>query len=88
LPLYFSRPQIAPIVTALATGLAVVSAADALRLNNRPFARLYEKFLGAFMRESEKVLTRHCLPWHHTLTSCALAVYRKRSMVLYGTSWA
>ena len=55
LPLYFSRPQITPIVTALAGGLALVSTADALRLNHAPFARLYEAVLGAFMRESEKV---------------------------------
>lgn len=54
LPLYFSRPEIGPIVTALAGGLAFVSAADALRLNCAPFARLYEALLGAFMRESEK----------------------------------
>ncbi|QRW13391.1 CTP-dependent diacylglycerol kinase [Ceratobasidium sp. AG-Ba] len=54
LPLYFSRPEVAPIVNALAVGLAFVSAADALRLNWRAFAQLYEKLLGSFMRESEK----------------------------------
>ncbi|KAG8793622.1 hypothetical protein FRC12_002182 [Ceratobasidium sp. 428] len=54
LPLYFSRPEIAPIINVLAVGLAFVSAADVLRLNCRPFARLYENLLGAFMRESEK----------------------------------
>lgn len=54
LPLYFSRPDVGPIITALTYGLAFVTAADVIRLNIAPFARLYEKLLGAFMRESEK----------------------------------
>ncbi|CAE6424674.1 unnamed protein product [Rhizoctonia solani] len=54
LPLYFSRPEIAPIISVLTYGLVFVTAADVLRLNIPPFARLYEQLLGAFMRESEK----------------------------------
>ncbi|KAJ1300990.1 hypothetical protein OPQ81_003414 [Rhizoctonia solani] len=54
LPLYFSRPDVAPIIAALTYGLAFVTATDVIRLNIAPFARLYEKLLGAFMRESEK----------------------------------
>ncbi|CAE6481640.1 unnamed protein product [Rhizoctonia solani] len=68
LPLYFSRPEVAPIISVLTYGLAFVTAADVLRLNIAPFARLYEKFLGAFMRESEKVRFRHV---YSALTSCA-----------------
>ncbi|EUC59547.1 CTP-dependent diacylglycerol kinase [Rhizoctonia solani AG-3 Rhs1AP] len=54
LPLYFSQPEIGPIITVLTYGLAFVTVADVLRLNIPSFARLYEKLLGAFMRESEK----------------------------------
>ncbi|QRW25770.1 Triose-phosphate Transporter family [Rhizoctonia solani] len=36
LPLYFSRPEVAPIIEALTYGLAFVTAADVLRLNIPP----------------------------------------------------
>jgi dolichol kinase len=82
LPLYFSRPEVAPIIEVLTYGLALVTAADVLRLNIGPFARLYEKFLGAFMRESEKVRLRHgILPERHTLTACLFTLFRKPSTV-------
>lgn len=55
LPLYFSRPDIAPIVYTLSGMLVVVLTADAFRLNYTPFERLYERVLGFLMRESEKV---------------------------------
>ncbi|KDQ12432.1 hypothetical protein BOTBODRAFT_112883 [Botryobasidium botryosum FD-172 SS1] len=57
LPLYFNLPPsepVTPIVNVLGGMLVVVGAADIIRFNVPPFARLYERFLGFLMRDSEK----------------------------------
>lgn len=43
------------IIQPLCGVLAIVSMADAIRLRNTAFERLYERYLGFLMRESEKV---------------------------------
>jgi hypothetical protein len=53
--LYLGRYTILPVIYGLLVALALISAADFLRFKNKPFAELYEKIFGAFMRESEKV---------------------------------
>lgn len=83
LPLYFSRPEIAPIVSALAAGLAFVTAADVLRLNIAPFARLYEQLLGAFMRESEKVGSSCISAERHTYRMSYFHIQKKINGVIW-----
>ncbi|KAG8718658.1 hypothetical protein FRC09_012327 [Ceratobasidium sp. 395] len=83
LPLYFSRPEIAPIINVLALGLAFVSAADVLRLNCRPFARLYEKVLGAFMRESEKASPVSSSCWTSSLTFSRVLIQTQINGVIW-----
>jgi hypothetical protein len=53
--LYVGHYTVPPVIYGLLVVLAFISAGDFLRFNNRPFAELYEKVFGAFMRESEKV---------------------------------
>lgn len=53
--LYFSHGSPRPVVVALSMALAVIVPADILRLNSPAFERVYERYLGLLMRESEKV---------------------------------
>lgn len=53
--LYLSHGSPRPVVVTLSSALAIIVPADALRLNNTAFERLYERCLGFLMRESEKV---------------------------------
>ena len=53
--LYISEGNIQTVVLILWTALAVIVPADILRLRYPPFERLFEKYLGFLMRESEKV---------------------------------
>jgi hypothetical protein len=43
------------IIMSLCGGLAIVASADAIRLRNPAFEKLYEQLLSPLMRESEKV---------------------------------
>lgn len=63
--LYVSQGSPDRIIMVLWAALALVIApADLLRLNYPPFERLYERFLGFLMRDSEKVrgLNNHSAP--------------------------
>jgi diacylglycerol kinase (CTP) len=53
--LYISEGDVKIIVLVLWTALAVIVPADILRLRYPRFERIYERFLGFLMRESEKV---------------------------------
>lgn len=53
--LYVSHGSARTVVVVLSTALVVIVPADLLRLNVPQFERVYEKFLGFLMRESEKV---------------------------------
>ncbi|KAI0342554.1 hypothetical protein BDW22DRAFT_1331066 [Trametopsis cervina] len=55
--LYFSHGSPRPVVVALSAALAVIAPTDILRLNSPAFARVYERYLGFLMRESEKKTT-------------------------------
>ncbi|KDQ54037.1 hypothetical protein JAAARDRAFT_38630 [Jaapia argillacea MUCL 33604] len=57
LHLYISNSTTKYVLLGLYVGLAVIVPADILRLNFPAFARLYERFLGFLMRESEKKST-------------------------------
>lgn len=53
--LYYSNRSPRPVVIGLGTALvAVIAPADIIRLRSPRFERVYEKFLGFLMRESEK----------------------------------
>lgn len=54
IPLYTHGITARPVIITLSGALAIISTADALRLNNATFARVYESCLGFLMRESEK----------------------------------
>lgn len=51
-----------PVITALSAFLAVAVPVDILRLNFPFFERLFERLVGLFMRESEKV-RRYSVSW-------------------------
>ncbi|KAA1474468.1 hypothetical protein DENSPDRAFT_841066 [Dentipellis sp. KUC8613] len=55
--LYTSHGSPQRVVVCLAGALCVIVPADALRLYSPRFARMYERFLGFLMRESEKKTT-------------------------------
>ncbi|KAH8102311.1 hypothetical protein BXZ70DRAFT_931436 [Cristinia sonorae] len=63
-----------PVITALGSVLAVVIPADVLRLQSPAFERLFERVLGAFMRESEKKSTNGVI-WYIFGVLFVLAVY-------------
>ena len=68
------------IILPLCGALVIVSMADAVRLRNIAFERLYERLLGSLMRESEKV-TR--LLFHYWIWTYAVAVFSQwRCLVL------
>lgn len=52
--LYYSHGSPHAVVVVLTLALAIVIPADVLRLNHSGFERVYERCLGALMRESEK----------------------------------
>ncbi|KAF8800119.1 hypothetical protein BYT27DRAFT_7056244, partial [Phlegmacium glaucopus] len=52
--LYISEGDVRTIILVLWMALAVIIPADLLRFKSRMFARLYERFLGFLMRESER----------------------------------
>jgi len=54
IPLYTHGYNARPVIIVLSGALAIISAADALRLHNVAFARFYESCLGFLMRESER----------------------------------
>lgn len=54
--LYYANGSPRKVVIVLATALVtVIAPADAIRLRYPAFERLYEKFVGFLMRESERV---------------------------------
>ncbi|KAF8512735.1 hypothetical protein BU17DRAFT_53876 [Hysterangium stoloniferum] len=53
-PLYLNGTTPRSVTVVLSAAFVVVSAADALRLYNRTFEKIYERCLGFLMRESEK----------------------------------
>lgn len=53
--LYLSRGSARTVVYVLWTALSIIAPADYLRLTYPSFARVYERWLGFLMRESEKV---------------------------------
>lgn len=55
--LYTSHGSPRPVVVCLSLALAVIVPADILRLNFPWFERIYERWLGFLMRETEKVYT-------------------------------
>lgn len=54
IPLYIYGHSPRPVIIILSGALAIISAADTLRLRNASFERFYEGVLGHLMRESEK----------------------------------
>lgn len=53
--LWLAHGSARQVVVVLGAALAVIAPTDILRLNSPGFARIYERFLGFLMRESEKV---------------------------------
>lgn len=72
--LYTSNGTPQPVVLALAGALLVIVPADMLRLNSPAFARVYERFLGFLMRESEKKTTNGVI-WYIVGVLFVLTLY-------------
>jgi diacylglycerol kinase (CTP) len=73
--LYVSQGSPARVIMVLWAALAlVIVPADVLRLNYPPFERLYERFLGFLMRDSEKKSTNGVI-WYILGVNFALTFY-------------
>jgi len=55
IPLYLNGTTARSVTVVLSAVFVVVSATDALRLYNRTFEKIYERYFGFLMRESEKL---------------------------------
>jgi len=90
LGLYFLRPpSLNVIILPLSGALFIISSADFIRLRNPSFERLYERFLGLFMRESEKSNINGVV-WYLVGVIFVLAVYPRDVAVvsILLLSWA
>jgi len=72
--LYTSHGSPRPVVVALSMALAIIVPADFLRLKHSGFERVYERFLGFLMRESEKKSTNGVI-WYIMGVIFVLAFY-------------
>ncbi|KAG5650749.1 hypothetical protein H0H81_011161 [Sphagnurus paluster] len=72
--LYLSNGDVKTVIFILWTALAVIVPADILRLNSPTFERVYERFLGALMRESEKKSSNGVI-WYILGVNFALTFY-------------
>jgi len=72
--LYLSRGSAKAVVYVLWTALAIIAPADYLRLTSPSFARVYERWLGFLMRESEKKSTNGVI-WYIIGVNFALTFY-------------
>ncbi|KAG9046219.1 hypothetical protein FS837_004851 [Tulasnella sp. UAMH 9824] len=72
--LYSQRPEnVKPIIYSLGASLAVIVPTDVLRLRSRRFEKVYEKFVGFLMRESERHTTNGVI-WYMVGVIYALAL--------------
>ncbi|KAF8057065.1 hypothetical protein FPV67DRAFT_1658150 [Lyophyllum atratum] len=72
--LYVSNGNVKNVVLVLWTALAVIVPADIVRLRSPRFERLYERFLGFLMRESEKKSSNGVI-WYILGVNFALTFY-------------
>ncbi|KAG6915025.1 hypothetical protein DXG01_013883 [Tephrocybe rancida] len=72
--LYMSNGDVKTVVLVLWTALAVIVPADVLRLRSPAFERIYERFLGFLMRESEKKSSNGVI-WYILGVNFALTFY-------------
>ncbi|KII91454.1 hypothetical protein PLICRDRAFT_89738 [Plicaturopsis crispa FD-325 SS-3] len=72
--LYTSNGSPRTVVVVLCTALAVIAPTDMVRLRNPAFARVYERFLGFLMRESEKEMTNGVI-WYLIGCGFVLSVF-------------
>ncbi|KAF9443333.1 hypothetical protein P691DRAFT_738019 [Macrolepiota fuliginosa MF-IS2] len=71
---YISESDVSKIVFVLWTSLCIIVPADVLRLRSPRFERIYERFLGFLMRESEKTSTNGVI-WYILGALLALTFY-------------
>ncbi|KAF5384377.1 hypothetical protein D9615_003139 [Tricholomella constricta] len=87
--LYVSNGDVKTVIFVLWTALAVIIPADILRLRSPAFERIYERFLGFLMRESEKNSSNGVI-WYILGVNFALTFYPQdvATVAILILSWA